>query len=965
MSVDSILLPRTPHEVRHAYLTLAERAREVTFGLLEEDIVMLDTETTGLSYRKNELIEIAAARISGRSVVERFQTFVHPSGPIPAQIVELTGIRDIDVADAPTSIDAVGQLADFVGGQPIVAHNASFDRAFVEEVAGGMDVSDVWIDSLALSRIALPRLRTHRLADMAQAFGCPHVTHRAMDDVDALCEMWRILLLALTDLPAGLLERLGSMHEGKEWQYRTIMKNLAEYKPATSFSLSNTRRIMGNRQSGRRRQDARDGNIYARVPSEHEIDEAFTAGGLVDSLYDAYESRPEQVQMAREVREALETSTFRCIEAGTGVGKSMAYLVPAVLFAQMNNVTVGVATKTNALTDQLVSHEVPALASVMPNGLEVTSLKGADHYPCMRKLDNAVRGELPVNLEQADIAEDVLTAIAAIHAYACQSVDGDLDALGIRWRNVPRDLLTSTSRECIRRRCPYFPQGCFMHGARMRAHCSDVVITNHALLLRDIDADNALLPPIRHWIVDEAHSFGDEARRQWAAEVSADEVMHVLSQLGGVEQGIIQSVIVSSSKMDSATLVAGIMTKAASWVRRSKSATQEFFDAVHGLVGLAGFGGYESTSLWIDTHMRESDDWAQVESTCDILVLNLEETVKTLSSAAEILSAEDGQHDAELHDPLRRLRSAIDALRIIVLEPDEAYVYSAELQKGRKRIGDSLQAQLLSVAPSLVQRWYPEVQTVVYSSATLAVGTSFEHFEREVGLDQMPSQNRTCVQLASSFDYENNMMVVVAKDLPAPNDRRYLSSLEDLLYDIHVAMDGSVLTLFTNRREMERVYEGLHMRLGEKGIKLLCQQRGVSPRRLKEQFVTDQRTSLVALKSFWEGFDAVGSTLRCVVVCKLPFANPRAPLVREREMRDSRAWWRYSLPEAVLEVKQAAGRLIRSADDKGVFVIADSRVAHKRYGNTFIKAMPTSNYVSLGSGQVTRFLGLWRASHER
>ena len=196
-TLDDLILPGTPASVRAAYATLAERAQTQQFGLLEDDVVVLDTETTGLSFKDCTLIEISAARLRGREVVETFETFVNPHCLIPAEIVQLTGISQVDVADAPDAREAVAALADFVGGAPVLAHNATFDRTFVEAVPGGVNVSDTWIDTLALSRIALPRLSSHRLADMAEAFDCASVTHRAGDDVAALCGMWRIILCAL------------------------------------------------------------------------------------------------------------------------------------------------------------------------------------------------------------------------------------------------------------------------------------------------------------------------------------------------------------------------------------------------------------------------------------------------------------------------------------------------------------------------------------------------------------------------------------------------------------------------------------------------------------------------------------------------------------------------------------------------------------------------------------------------
>jgi ATP-dependent DNA helicase DinG len=978
-ALDELLLPVTPTVIRERYESLSRRAEETSFGLLEEDIVMLDTETTGLSYRHNELIEIAAARITGRKVVERFQTFVHPTGVIPAEIQVLTGITNLDVCNAPRAEEAVAKLAEFVGGQPVVAHNATFDRSFIESVRGGSDVSDIWIDSLALSRIALPRLSSHRLADMAQAFGCDPVTHRAMADVDALCGMWRIMLLALCDLPTNVLQQMASMHPDVSWPYRPLVSHMAGEQFGNVLTLKEVRRNLVAQTVGHRRRDALedmslDMATHSLSPVEPEaVAEAFATDGLVAGMYDSYEVRPEQVAMAQEVLRALDESSLQAIEAGTGVGKSMAYLLPSALFAQRNNVTVGVATKTNALTDQLVSHELPALNAALPNGVSYTSIKGYDHYPCLRRVDLAAVRELPIDEVEADgrskqaIAADMLTAIATVLAYASQSPDGDLDALGIRWRYVPRNMLTTTPTECVRTRCPYYPNECFVHGARRRAACADVVVTNHSLLLRDIALDNAILPPARHWIIDEAHSFEQEARRQWALEVSAEEANKAFTVLGGTGTGVIHSVLTQVGSLDGSTMVAGLITKASANVQRASVSSAELLACIHELTTIAGSnGGYDSTTLWIDENVRKSEQWQEVEKSGAQAFASFEQAVKALQEASDAIMPESPQLASQLLEATRSLRDLLAAIRLIVLEPDPSYVYSAELYRTKKRMGrERMIAEKLDVGSDLAKDWYNDTMSVTYTSATIAVGKSFEHFEHALGLELMPKERTSTLKVDSSFDYDRNMSVIVARDMPDPNDRNYLSALEDLLFGVHTAMEGSVLTLFTNRREMEQVYNAVQPRLAAVGLDLAIQERRSSPRRLRERFMAEEQLSLFALKSFWEGFDAAGSTLRCVVIPKLPFASPRDPLVRERDHREQRAWWRYSLPEAVLSVKQAAGRLIRTNTDSGILVLADVRVSTKRYGQTFLNALPTSNATKLERASIGRYITLWRAGHER
>lgn len=973
LTIDDILLPGTPDAVRARYLTLADRARTASFGLLEEDVIVLDTETTGLSFRDCELIQISAARLEGCEIVERYDTFVHPTGPIPPEIVRLTGIRDLDVTDAPRAEEAVAGLAAFVGGLPVLAHNASFDRTFIEAVSGGREVTENWIDTLSLSRIALPRLKTHRLADMAQAFGCDSVTHRATDDVDALAGVWRVLLMALTDLPQGLLARFADLHPEVSWSFRPVFSHLAAENPGAAFSLKQVRHDLVNAQQIHLHTDAAERKMMLEPVTREEVEAAFAPGGVVARMYDAYEARPEQVAMALEVTDALDTSTHRAIEAGTGVGKSVAYLLPEVLFAQRNDLTVGIATKTNALTDQLVTHELPALAKALPGGLTYASLKGYDHYPCLRRLEASAHADLPVQLVEGDgrsasaIEADMLTAIAVTYSYACQSPEGDLDALGIRWRYVPRTLLTTTPSECQRMRCPFFPNECLLHGARRRAAAADVVVTNHSLLLRNVTAEGKILPPIRHWVVDEAHAFESEARRQWAVEVSAQDVRAGFEMLGDTRTGTLHTIMVQAGPLEGSSLYIRLLTKASAAASRAQVATASFFTALHDLARLErGGGGYDGITLWIGDEVRSTPEWAGLSEEASVALERLDEVSKDVAEAVEALGEVAPQLASVLSDAGRFLPETLEALSLVMAGEDESYVYSAQLSR-KKRGGGSekLVAEKVDVGADLGTTWLPEMESVIFSSATIAVGDNFDHFAHAVGLDRLDKERVRAVRLDSSFDFDRNMAVIVCRDLPAPNDPRYLDALEDLLFDVHVKMGGSVLTLFTNRREMERVAEGLVGRLAAVGLDLAWQERGSSPRRLRQRFLEEKDLSLLALRTFWEGFDAAGETLRCVVIPKLPFASPRDPLVRERELREDRSWWRHSLPEAVISVKQAAGRLIRTSTDTGVLVLADSRLVSKRYGQQFVRSLPSQSVVTLESGNVGRYIETWRRSRER
>lgn len=965
LAMAAAVLPGTPQQVIDAYATLAARAETRSFGLIEDDVVVLDTETTGLSHRENELIEIAAARLRGREIVDRFDTFVKPSGIIPAEITELTSITNADVAHAPSAEGAVAALAEFVGGAPVIAHNAAFDRGFIEAVSGGSEVSDIWIDSLALSRIALPRLSSHKLASMAELFGCASVSHRANADVEALCGVWRILLCGLDDLPLGLMRRLADMHPDVPWSYRPIFSFLAGSHPEAVFSLVSARHdILAADSSSAAGFGARidaDELPGLNMPSREEVEACFEPDGLVNRMYPGYEPRVEQMQMAAEVRDALATSSHRVIEAGTGVGKSIAYLVPFAQAAKRNNITVGIATKSNNLADQLMYHELPRLAREIEGGLTYCALKGYDHYPCLRKLERLARAsEVHTTRDPAD----TLTAIAVIYAYACQSPAGDLDGLGIRWRSVRKADLTTSSRECARRLCPFYPDKCMVHGSRRRAARADVVVTNHSLLFRNVAADGKILPPIRHWVVDEAHSIEGEARRQWAVTVSADESRSIFERLGGARTGSLGRITRDLAASDAATLFMGLTAKATSSTQRASLAMADLFDAVRDLARSArSDSGYDTANMWIGREVRESAAWGVFAEVANTAIDALDEASKNLASLVETVAEEKPELVADVADGQRRLKELNDGLKLVVEGTNDRYVYSCQVNRRIKAGGESLSAERLDIGEALAENWLPEMHTAIFASATMTVSGSFDHFTHAVGLDRLGRESFQTLHLDSSYDFERNMAVVVAGDIPDPRNRAaYLDALENLLVDVHMAMGGSTLTLFTNRRDMEELFDRVSPRLSKEGLALDCQKKNTSAKILRDRFLSDETSSLFALKAFWEGFDAAGDTLRCVVIPKLPFSSPTDPLSCERGVREDRAWARYSLPEAVLEVKQAAGRLIRTSTDAGVLVLADSRLVTKGYGKKFLSSLPAA-YQRIESPQVGRYLELWRASH--
>ena len=985
------ILEGTPADVVARYEQLADFAQRSDFGALDRSIVVIDTETTGLSFTHDELIQIAAARLECGEITDWFVTFVNPGQLLSDDIIQLTGISEVDLVGAPTPQEALAQLVEFAGDATMVAHNADFDRTFVTRHPEGYPLlENRWIDTLHLSRIALARLKSHRLIDLVRTFGAPTSTHRADDDVAATCVVYRILLAAVASMPESLVRAIAGMAPLDEWPTGYVFQQIAELggqQPTRSLSAGFSLRAMRQQRilelptrSARKDADELVGRLD--FPTADEVAAEFTQEGALGRIYVDYEPRDEQRQMAAAIAETFRAGENLVVEAGTGVGKSMAYLVPAALMAKRNGITVGVATKTNSLLDQLVYQELPALAAAMEGGLTWAALKGMVHYPCLRKIDRLV-DEGPGMREVNGTPVSQAPHLAALLSYVEQSEFDDIDSLKIDYRTLPRRQITTTSTECLRRKCPFFGGQCFVHGARRRAESADIVVTNHTLLFCNVAADGGLLPPIRHWVVDEAHSTEAEARSAFAETLDSEELVRVAGRVSASAGGrnvfarAERALAVADNEqltafhaLDAKGRQAGEAFARAvdDYVRQVKELL--FFDSAKSRSARRSGPVYDHVDVWINQEVRRSEHFAPVASAAAGLVDAADRLIKAVQDLVGYLEGIDEAAVAqrELAALAYDLRAMRDAAELVFQVAPENYVYQASVHRKKDRLSDKAQALLLDVGAKMNETLYCQAHSVVFASATLTVGDratdNFRAFEDAVGLGRSEFSQVRDLQLDSSYDFDNNMIVYVVKDMPEPNDPAYAPVLHDLLTRAHLAQRGSMLTLFTNRREMESAFEAVNMPLKAEGLRLVCQRYGVSPKALRDDFLADEHLSLFALKSFWQGFDAPGATLRGVVITKLPFARPTDPLYLERAARDDHAWWKYVLPQAVIETKQAAGRLIRKADDHGVLVLADSRLVSKRYGKMFLKSLQSRTVRIATADEIVAALGLMSATEE-
>lgn len=634
--------------------------------------------------------------------------------------------------------------------------------------------------------------------------------------------------------------------------------------------------------------------------------EFFGASGALSQLRD-FEFRPQQQQMAVAVARALEEERPLVVEAGTGVGKSLAYLAPAVSKAVGEKRKAIISTHTINLQEQLIEKDIPLLRSVLDDPFHALLLKGRRNYLCPNRLQIAMSGggELFTTSE--------LEEVKAIWEWAQETEDGTLSDLdfvpsGRVWSQV-----CSESHACTPRRCG--PSGsCYYQEVRKQMADADVLIVNHTLFFTLLNSQSefnetgdGFLFANDFLIFDEAHTLEQVAARQLGISLSQVGMKFDLHRLFNPKnkKGLFQLTGDSQGRRATMKLLDDI---------------DEFFEDVEHACEWGEYG----------REFRVRDP----EFVDDILGAGLIEVGRRARAVADL--AEDTTKN-ELTELARRLADCRAALATFLDQTEDGLVYWVE-KSDRDSI--SLNAAPVDVSELLRPVFFDRDRPCVFTSATLGIGDrDLGYFRHRVGADEVES-----IQIGSPFHYEDQMTIHLVKSMPLPNENGYEEALQKWIGHFVKETGGSAFVLFTSYSLLQRVADGMADYFDDEDLQLLVQGRGKSRAQLIEEFKEDESSVLFGTDSFWTGVDVPGKALTNVIITRLPFAVPDHPLTQARleliEERGGNSFMEYSVPEAILKLRQGVGRLIRNSEDEGLVVLLDNRVLTKRYGKSFLNALP-------------------------
>jgi ATP-dependent DNA helicase DinG len=921
-------------------------------AVLQRPLVILDLETTGLDARRDEIIQVALLKVlPDEDRLELWSSLVRPLGEVPPEVHRLTGITEEDLERSPAWPTVADAVRAFALDLPVAGHNVAFDLEFLAR--GGVRLRAA-LDTWDWSRIGFPARGNHRLADLGEDLGVGGRAHDARTDV-----------LACYYVMAAVRRRVGATGEAT----RGLLRHLLG--PAWSWwRFDDTNGDTKARAESALFRPAPEPPVTAPEPrpvAMGPIHVWFEEGGPLAAEHEGWQRRPGQAAMADAVEAALADRSILVAEAGTGVGKSLAYLMPAIRQAAYLGERVVVATHTLALQDQLWQKDVPeALRALGLEDVPRALVKGRARYVCLLKAEEETGG--------ADLAWDwdERVAAASLVMWLVDTDSGERDdwsggrapAAQSLWEAVAAD-----PDACAGPRCRYAGP-CFLRSSRRAAEAANLVVTNHALLLAHA-AQGGVLPPFQHLVVDEAHHLPEVADQALGLNLDLVRAARLLGEWAGPRGWVVKGRHLLARPGGSAASLADVLRD-----RLSVDAglLQEAASALMDLGRVLKPEGSSAAGHTFTVRMVPAVRARVDEGTAGPALAAAGESLdRTAHQLADALAEADARLTAEerrrprwlqwtrLTRVLQQWAQGIGAF----LDHQDEWVDWWEWRADGASV--TLRRAPLSPGAQLERVLWSQLSGgAVLTSATLTTAGRFDYLADQLGVNRGVG----VTAYPSPFAAHEQALLAVPTDLPHPNDREHLTLVGDFVERLATRLGGRLMVLTTSRAAVHTLADRLAAPLARVGLELLVQGVDGSPHRLAAHLRQHPQSVVVGTSGLWEGVDVPGPSLAAVVVTRLPFAFPGDPLEEARgEMLRARGrspFGARALPQAVLRFRQGFGRLLRTESDRGAVVVLDPRIlpqdksaAAAGYGRAFLSSLPGPQLVMADTStvldQVVRF----------
>jgi Rad3-related DNA helicase len=663
------------------------------------------------------------------------------------------------------------------------------------------------------------------------------------------------------------------------------------------------------------------------------IEKFFAENGYLADILDGYEYRESQYFMSRSILETFTNGGFFCCEAGTGIGKTISYLLPAIIWSLKFDERVLISTHTKNLQEQICTKDLPLISSIFPHPFRFSLVKGKGNYICLRRWkEYSAQPSLSLVPEEGNILEE-------ISSWVDETSEGDLSHDSPLNPRLDRELwgrICCDTFFCSEQVCPDHRK-CFLKKARRKALSANIVVINHSLLLADRMTDGAVLGDYECVIVDESQNLPRVAREGMKSDVDRWKLLWSVRSLMRIVRRDVDRQRISQ------IISRRTGQKILRLCRRLERSIGKFFSLP--IFKLTDEFEEKPKFTQKSRYSGEDDRLRELRENSASLIGEMVELQMTIEGVIDDLDKEvEGEDLLEIQGYLDVLQERTEDLRYLLRADDDTRVYWIEKQNGDERASGSLNAVPVDVAPFLRDILFSDLRVGIFTSATLRIMDSFEFFMRSTGLDEMIDRFGDSAVFSSPFHYAEQAMVAVPSFLPDPRDSGYRDKLVKLLYTTILSLRRGTLILFTSIDLLDYCYHELKEGLEAEGIICLGQGIDGTRDRITRIFREEQKSVLFGTDSFWEGVDIQGESLEVLVFTRLPFSVPSDPIAEAIDesirMRGGNPFIEYYLPNAVMKFRQGFGRLIRSGHDRGVALVMDNRILRQRYGEVFIESLP-------------------------
>lgn len=900
--------------------------------------VIVDLETTGQSPSKGDrIIEVGLMFVENGKITDQYSSFVNPSVEISPFITNLTGISNEHVAGAPTFKEVAQIIRDSFEDAYFVAHNVQFDYNFLNYAlidVGLPPITNPVIDTVELARILLPGAPGYKLNQLAEYFDITHDDpHRASSDAYVTAELLLKLIDKAKGLPVETLELLKKLEPKFKSQLFTHFSNWIDHK---RFSLNNRDDLEIYRGLALKKiqDDFHEENEVLASFSDF-ADDLLADDGFLSKELTGYEPRTGQREMTEVIFDAFTSKHHALIEAETGTGKSLSYLIPSVFHAIKNEQRVMISTHTTQLQSQLLEKEIPLLKKCLPLNIKVALIKGKHHYISLEKFEQEVYGDV------SEDNYDVVLTKAIILIWLTETESGDQDEIQLPssgklfWKRI-----SAEAEEPFNPASPWFSRT-FYQRARKKAQKAHIIITNHALLCTDMIKDYQLLPSYEHVIIDEAHHLEPVASKHFGLKLDYVSLQYLFNEVGSIETGgFVQTVCDTiDDRWDSV------------WELAKEEADEMFRHLFTFVVkqrqkdiSLNDIGRYQYR---IKPENETSSSFIIVKEMAQRLMFQIRDLIHYLWEAKK--SLENNQVDPDVVNDvdsfIDRLQKIIDDVESFLLIEQQTEVKWIEIEAYGAKNAVYLYSEPIQIAPMLKTSFFDAKKSVVLTSATLTMKNSFSFIRQQLGIEKETVLEK---KIDSPFNYSKQVQLLIPNDFPnikyGDLDDFIIATCE-AIYSLARVTKGRMLVLFTSYDMLKKAYAMIKEIIEQDEFILIAQ--GISSgsrSRLKKNFQAFDQAILFGTSSFWEGVDIPGDDLTSLVIVRLPFQPPDHPVYEAKSEKlksdGKNAFMELSLPQAVIRFKQGFGRLIRSSSDRGIVFVCDHRMMTARYGKYFTESIP-------------------------